>query len=106
MARGFYAAEGYAGVGGYHLVDEDHAGLKVVDEVFTLAGIVCPGARTEAKPAVVGDGDCLIDALHTKDTRDGAEEFLGVGGGVLGDVRKNRWWIEIPVASEGLAADE
>jgi len=91
MAGGLYTAEGHAGIGCDHLIDEDHTGFKIVDEPFAFASIVRPRAGAEAEPAVIGDGDGLIDASHTKDAGDRAKEFLGIGGGILRDVRKNGW---------------
>src|SRR5260221_17785 len=53
----FDAPEGDAWVGGDHLVDEHHAGLKLVDEPFAFAFVGGPGAGAEAETAIVVEAD-------------------------------------------------
>src|SRR5216684_3286405 len=53
------SAEGHAGVGGDHGVDEDLAGLDAVDEAIHFGAIVRPDGCAEAEGRVVRDGDGL-----------------------------------------------
>src|ERR1700746_688822 len=80
------SAEGDAGVGSDHLVDEHHAGLEFVDEAFTLAVVGGPGARAEAEAAVVGEPDGFVDVLDAEEHRDRAEKFFAVGRRFFWDV--------------------
>src|SRR5208282_2824959 len=103
MAGGFDAAEGNAGIGDHHLVDEDHARFELIDENLAFGGIVGPGAGTEAETDVVGNGDGFVNRLHAKEAGDGAEQFFAIGWGILGNVGKNRRRIEIAGAADGPA---
>ncbi len=82
----FDAPEGDAWVGGDHLVDEHHAGLKLVDEAFAFAFVGGPGAGAEAETAIVGEADGFVDVFHAKQHRDWSEKFLAVGGRFFWDI--------------------
>jgi len=59
------AAEGHAGIGGDHPVDEDPAGFDFVDEPFSLTVVGGPGTGTEAETAVFGEVDGFVDIFDT-----------------------------------------
>src|ERR1051326_8911988 len=75
-AGGFHAAEGQARIGGHHFIDEHHTGFDLVGEALALLRIIGPGAGAEAKPAVVDDGDRLIDIFDAKHTRHRTEQLF------------------------------
>ena len=106
MAGGFDAAEGNAGIGGHHLVDEDHACFEFVHENLAFGGVVGPGACTKAEAGVVGHGNGFFKRFHTEKACDWAEQFLAISGGTLGNVGENRRRVEIAGASDGFASGE
>jgi len=80
------SAERDAGIGGDHLVDEDHPGLEFVDEAFALAVVGGPGAGAEAEAAVVGEADGLVDIFDAEQRGDRTEEFFAIGRRFFRDV--------------------
>src|SRR6201998_4788078 len=104
VAGGLYAAKRYAGIARDHLVDEDHTGLKIVDELLALARIIGPGARTETEAAVIGDGDGFLDVLDAKQAGHRAEEFFAIGWRILRDMREPVWRIKIALTAKRFAA--
>src|SRR5258706_16115979 len=61
------SSEGYAGIEGYHLVEEDHSRLQFIDEAFGFHGIIGPSAGTQSEAAVIRDPNAFVDCLHAKD---------------------------------------
>src|SRR4030081_611414 len=78
MPRLLDAAKRNARIRRHHLVDEDHPGFQFIDEALTLPLIVGPRARPQAKTAVIGDADRLVDILDTKQRRDRTKKLLAI----------------------------
>ena len=64
MSGPLHPAEWNTRIGSHHLINEDHARFELIDEVFFFALIVRPCARSEPKPAVIGDSNRFIHILH------------------------------------------
>src|ERR1700761_3301840 len=77
------AAEPEFGVGHRHPVDEDLAGLDVVDEALLLGFVIGPGVGPQAERGGVGDLDRLVDARGPVHRGDRSEDFFGVERHVL-----------------------
>src|ERR1700722_9112759 len=73
VAGPLYAPERQAGVGGDHLVDEDHSALDFVGESVLLSGIVGPCACAEAEATVIGQCDRFVYVFYGKYAGHGAE---------------------------------
>src|SRR5664280_3192324 len=106
MARVLHAAERNTGIGGDHLVDENHAGLEVTNEAFLFGGNVGPDAGAEAETAVVREADSFVDVFHAEVRGDRAEELLAVGGRIFRDVGDDGWLKEVSSMLDGLAAGQ
>src|SRR5664279_1427080 len=69
VPRSFYAAEGQARIGRDHTIDEDHAGVDLIDESLLLGGVARPGAGAESEARIVGQADGLVDSLGAQQHR-------------------------------------
>src|SRR4051812_2033623 len=63
----FGSAEGDAGVGGDHGVDEDLAGVDAVDEAVHFGAVIGPDRGAEAEGDVVGGGDGGVDVRDAEE---------------------------------------
>ena len=94
VAGSLDAAEPEFGVGHRHPVDEDLAGLDVVDEALLLGLVVGPGVGPQPEGGGVGDLDGFVDARGAVHRGDRAEDLFGVERHVLGDVGDHRRRVE------------
>src|SRR5260370_5934789 len=69
VARLLDSAEGNAGIRSDHFVDEYHARLEFVNEAFTFAVVLGPGAGAESETAVIGDPDGFADVFDADQRR-------------------------------------
>src|SRR2546426_244991 len=73
-------------VRGYHLIDENHAGLELVDEALAFVLIVGPGTRAQPEAGVVSDADRLVQIFHTKQRGHRTKKLLPVRRRIFGNV--------------------
>src|SRR5579884_712755 len=80
VAAAFDAAEGEAGVGGDHAVDEDVAGFDATGELGAALDVGGPQRGAQAVGGVVGQLDGVVGVARANHRRHWAEDLLAEGG--------------------------
>src|SRR5271163_3470091 len=63
ITRAFHAPKRHPRVRGHHLIDENHSGLKLVDESILFRWDVAPCGCSEPKTSVIRDVNRFVDAF-------------------------------------------
>src|SRR6266478_8284490 len=66
----------YSGIGSHHPVYENHCRFQIVDEALALVLVVCPGARSQSKSAIVRDSNRIVYVLRPEHARHRTEQLL------------------------------
>src|SRR5262249_16096299 len=76
VAGALQAAKGEPRIAFDHAVDEDAAGLDLVDETLLFGGIVGPHRGAQAVAGAIGQSDGLFERAVAEEARDRTEDLL------------------------------
>src|SRR5262249_24252817 len=105
-ARELHSPERHSRIGGNHRVDERLPGIELIDELLLLLRVACPNAAAQAKRAVVGQSDRLVEIVDFEDQRHRAEHFLAVRSRGAGDVAQRSREVEVAWTAGPLATGQ
>src|SRR5205807_7429064 len=106
VAGPLHATERQPRVGGYHAIDEHHAGFDLVDQAFAFLFVVGPGAGAQPKAAVISNANSVVQVFSTKHAGHRAEQFVAVRGRTFRNFAEHRGRVEIAGTGKRLAARE
>src|SRR5262245_42149776 len=90
VARTLHPAEGQSRVGRDHGVDEDQAGIDLIDQAAALLVVIGPGAGGQAEGRIVCQTDRLVQVADAEERGDRAEHLFEIARRIRGNIRENR----------------
>src|SRR5688572_19521706 len=99
-SRTFDSAEGEARVGSDHGINEDLAGLDLIDEAFAFRIVIGPGTGTQAETRRISNANRFRDVFDPEHRRDWAEDFFVVRRRILRDAGQDRGSVEVSGPAE------
>src|SRR6267143_6471154 len=104
MPRPLHSPEWDSRIGRHHAVDEHHPRFQIIDESFALILVVCPGACSQAKSAVVRDANRIVQVLRSEHARHRSKQLFLVSRRAFWNICQHGRRIKIPRAIQRFAS--